>query len=214
MQLSLSSDDWSRSPVGRNLQVTNLLAIARQVPGDFRAQHKAAALFPSPPPAGPQLVAEWPLQTFLELGALAGAVPCARLHARQVVWEWGMTALADTVELALSELVTNAVRASTGLLASRYAGRWTAGLPPVRLWLYSDRRRILIQVWDGDHKMPARQEAGPDAESGRGLLLLESISADWGSYILGRSSGKVVWAAVTGVDSRPANADIHDHQHP
>ncbi len=29
----------------------------------------------------------WPLQDFLELGALASAVPCARLHARQVLRE-------------------------------------------------------------------------------------------------------------------------------
>jgi hypothetical protein len=36
----------------------------------------------------------WPLQDFLELGALAGAVPCARLHSREVLREWGMVALA------------------------------------------------------------------------------------------------------------------------
>jgi hypothetical protein len=29
----------------------------------------------------------WPLRSFLELGALPGAVPCARLHTRQVLWE-------------------------------------------------------------------------------------------------------------------------------
>ena|ERR1035438_767306 len=33
--------------------------------------------------------ARWPCQSFLELGALPGAAPCARLHARQVLWEWG-----------------------------------------------------------------------------------------------------------------------------
>jgi hypothetical protein len=33
--------------------------------------------------------AQWPLRSFLELGALPGAVPYARLHARQVLWEWG-----------------------------------------------------------------------------------------------------------------------------
>ena len=31
----------------------------------------------------------WALQDFLEFGALVSAVPCARLHARQVLWEWG-----------------------------------------------------------------------------------------------------------------------------
>ena len=51
---------------------------------------------------------QWPLRDFLELGALPSAVPCARLHARLVVQEWGLTALADNVELVVSELATNA----------------------------------------------------------------------------------------------------------
>jgi hypothetical protein len=29
-----------------------------------------------------------PLRSYLELGALPTAVPCARLHARHVLWEW------------------------------------------------------------------------------------------------------------------------------
>jgi anti-sigma regulatory factor (Ser/Thr protein kinase) len=188
----------SYPPLGMNLQVTNLLASARQSSGGSTAEPGTPVPLAAAPSSSPELAAGWPLQSFLELGALPGAVPCARLHARQVVWEWGMTELAEAVELALSELVTNAVRASTGLLGSRYAGRWAAGLPPVRLWLQSDRQRIVIQVWDGDHRMPVRRAVAVEAESGRGLLLLESVCADWGCYILGRSSGKMVWAIVTG----------------
>lgn len=139
---------------------------------------------------------EWELRTFLELGALPTAVPCARLHARQVLWEWHLDALSATAELIVSELVTNAVHASAGLTGSRRAGRWVAGTPPVRLWLLSNRERILIQVWDANDRHPAPQQPGPDAESGRGLLLVESLSADWGSYPPDRSSGKVVWALI------------------
>jgi hypothetical protein len=58
------------------------------------------------------MTGQWPLQSFLEPGALPGAVPCARLHARQVLWEWGLTALSESTELLLSELVTNAVQVS------------------------------------------------------------------------------------------------------
>src|ERR1700735_440426 len=57
----------------------------------------------------------WPLQSHLELGAFDTAVPCARLHARQVLWEWGLKEIAETAELVISEIVTNAVRASGGL---------------------------------------------------------------------------------------------------
>lgn len=49
-------------------------------------------------------VDQWPLQSFLELGALPGAVPCARLHARHVLREWGLADLADSTELLVSEL--------------------------------------------------------------------------------------------------------------
>jgi len=31
----------------------------------------------------------WPLRSSLELGALSSAVPCARLHVKHVLWEWG-----------------------------------------------------------------------------------------------------------------------------
>ena len=140
---------------------------------------------------------EWTLRTFLELGALPTAVPCARLHTKQVLWEWQLSALADAAALIVSELVTNALQASAGLTGSRRSGRWVPGAPPVRLWLFSDRHRVLIQVWDGNDKLPAPQHAEPDAESGRGLLLVESLSAEWGSYTPDRSSGKIVWATVS-----------------
>lgn len=141
-------------------------------------------------------LSEWPFQSYLELGALPSAVPCARLHARQVLCEWGLQAGTDPVELIVSELVTNGLRASEGLTGSRYAGRWTPGTPPLRLWLHAHQQLIAIQVWDGNDLVPTRQVADLDAESGRGLLLVESLSQSWGSYRLQGSSGKIVWAVV------------------
>jgi hypothetical protein len=37
-----------------------------------------------------RLEAEWPVLDFLERGALPGAVPSARLHARSVLREWAL----------------------------------------------------------------------------------------------------------------------------
>jgi hypothetical protein len=124
-------------------------------------------------------------------------VPCARLHARQVVWEWGLGALTEAVELVVSELVTNGLRASSGITGSRYRGEWRPGVPPVRLWLCSDRKSVLIQVWDGNDREPVRQDADPEAIGGRGLLLIEALSAEWGTYTPERSTGKVVWALAS-----------------
>src|SRR5260370_40366402 len=146
-------------------------------------------MLPAPVPAAvyarPELGAtpSWPLNSHLELGALDSAVPCARMHANQVVIEWGLAALADNVELLVSELMTNAIRASDGLMS-----------PPVLLWLVSDHNCVVIHVWDASNEMPVRREAGPDSERGRGLLLVETLSRDWGSYRT--ADGKVVWVTV------------------
>jgi hypothetical protein len=144
-------------------------------------------------------LSDWPFQSYLELGALPSAVPCARLHTRQVLWEWGFQALTDPAELIVSELVTNALCASQGLTGSRYAGRWIPGVPPLRLWLHGDRLRIAVQVWDGNDQAPIRQATEPEAESGRGLLLVEALSIAWGSYRPHESNGKVVWVVTAGM---------------
>jgi hypothetical protein len=139
----------------------------------------------------------WPHQSYLELGALATAAPCARLHTKLVLWEWDLGALAQTAGLVVSELVSNAVQASVELTGSRFAGKWAPGTPPVRVWLSADESRVVIQVWDGSDLPPVPQPVDPEADSGRGLLLVGSLSAEWGCYTPEKSSGKVVWAVVS-----------------
>ena len=129
---------------------------------------------------------QWPLQDFLELGALVSAVPCARLHARHVLREWGLARLGDSTELLVAELVTNAVQAS----------RAAAQAPSVRLWLLSDSAQVLILVWDANQDPPARITASDEAENGRGLMLVEAISNQWGWSPHENDNGKFVWAIL------------------
>jgi anti-sigma regulatory factor (Ser/Thr protein kinase) len=110
-------------------------------------------------------------------------VPCARSLAKRIVLEWGRPELAATAELLVSELVTNAVHASAGLLA-----------PVVRLWLVAERDSILIRVWDASTDMPRRQDAGPESEHGRGLMLIASLGRQWGACP--KPAGKVVWVQI------------------
>ena len=126
----------------------------------------------------------WSLRTFLELGALPGAVPCARLHARLVAWEWGLAELGDDAELLVSELLTNAVAAS----------RLMEPICPVRLWLVSDTTQIAIVVWDANPQPPVPTQIDDQTETGRGLLLVEAVSQQWGWYAPLDTTGKVVWA--------------------
>src|SRR5580698_7725890 len=94
----------------------------------------------------PETPPRWPLHSRLEFAALDTAPACARKHAKAVLLEWGLAALADTAELLVSELVTNGVRASEALPSG------------VGLWLVSDGQSVVIHVWDGSDSMPVRQD--------------------------------------------------------
>jgi anti-sigma regulatory factor (Ser/Thr protein kinase) len=151
-----------------------------------RGPRQSRAPVPVPPTAdgGTSMERHWPMRDYLELGALPGAVPSARLHVRHILWEWALTPLTKTVELVVSELVTNAVAATT---AMRHA-------EAVRLWLLSDTRKVLLLVWDASPHLPVLTEADEYADSGRGIFLVQAFSERWGSYRTPDMGGKIVWA--------------------
>jgi anti-sigma regulatory factor (Ser/Thr protein kinase) len=130
----------------------------------------------------------WPLRDFIELGALDGSVPSARYHARHILREWRLARLSDDVELVVAELVTNAVSASRGL-------DWPS---PLRLWLLSDTACVLVVVWDASPEPPVLMDPAEDAEVGRGLLLVDAVSARWDWHALTDGGGKVVRALIKG----------------
>lgn len=126
----------------------------------------------------------------LDLRPLPGAVPSARLHARLVLLEHGHGAIAGTVELIVSELVTNAIAAAAGQDTD-------TGPRPVQLRLLGGDRVVKIEVWDASDAMPpAGRDVGIEAESGRGLFLVDMLSDRWGAYPT-RGGGKIVWSLVT-----------------
>ena len=150
------------------------------------ARQAAAGTPPVPvPPSLPsgQELADQLARPFLEMSAWPGAVQCARHHTRQVLQETGLKDLIEPVELVVSEIVTNAIRAC-GL--DRDA--------TVRLWIAVTQDEVLVMVWDASPCTPLRQSPDPEAETGRGLLLVEAVSASWGSFALADEPGKVVWA--------------------
>jgi anti-sigma regulatory factor (Ser/Thr protein kinase) len=162
-----------------------------------RSPRPSGAPVPVPPAQdrGTNMAAGWPVQDFLELGALPGAVPSARLHTRQLLWEWSLTSLSDQAEQVVSELITNAVTAARAM----------PQIPPVRLWLLTDKRQVLILVWDACPQAPALIQADDYAESGRGLFLVEVFSDRWGTYPTPQAGGKVVWALCGMNPDRLAN---------
>lgn len=66
----------------------------------------------------------------------------------------------------------------------------------MRVWVVSDHKSMAIHVWDGNSQMPARRDPEPDAEGGRGLLLVDALGTHWGAYRT--DNGKVVWVIIGG----------------
>ena len=119
-----------------------------------------------------------------ELPAESYAVREARHFVRQQAGSWGLDeSTVDTAELLVSELATNAVRHA-------------AGAPgPIEIRLSYDER-LTCEVADQLAAVPAAEASLPDEldESGRGLYLVDILSAAWGSRRT--STGKVVWFAL------------------
>ena len=99
----------------------------------------------------------------------------ARRLARGALADWGLEELTDSVELLVSEVVTNAVR---------YTSR------PITLRLL--RTEVLrCEVGDDVPQLPRLRQARATDEGGRGLYLVNRLARRWGATRL--STGKVVW---------------------
>ncbi|MFJ5045586.1 ATP-binding protein [Streptomyces anulatus] len=135
----------------------------------------------------------------LELADTPNAVPWARLHTADLLSRWGVPAeAAQTVQLLVSELVTNAVQhpqeqgkeTEVSILSSRNASQ-TFELTLEMLW-----DAVRVSVWDRDERPPVLKEVGAEAESGRGILIVAMMSRTWGCRPAVGIPGKVVWAEV------------------
>ena len=93
--------------------------------------------------------------------------------------------------MLVSELVTNAVRFSGNPARTlRYSERADASL--ISLSLRHFPEGLLIEVWDSDNSPPVLCGADPDAENGRGLMLVDALTKEW-SYFYPPGGGKVIY---------------------
>lgn len=110
------------------------------------------------------------------LTARPTAVAQARDLIRDRLLAWGLHGLADVVELLVSELVTNALR---------------YGIAPYGLRMTRDARSVMVEVSDGNPTVPRLRHVQVGDEGGRGLHLVDELSADWG--VRSHPQGKTVW---------------------
>lgn len=144
---------------------------------------------PSVPASTPALGGAAPCREYwFGLPALRTSVRSARDTVRDRLRAWKLSGdtCGDAV-LLVSELTTNVVL-HTG------SGRVLCGLT-----LTGDERRLRIELHDEGGSTPVRlpeQHAGPGAEGGRGLFLVQQLADSWGSARSTRAEGKVVWAEL------------------
>lgn len=132
--------------------------------------------------------------TFLTLAATPTAVSCSRRLVRLTLTRWGLAPLVEDAELVISELVTNSVQA-TGLtdVQPKWADLGDLATIQVRVLLY--QTGIIIEVWDRDPAAPARHDATPDEEGGRGLAIITALCNKW-HWFPSTRGGKAVWAEL------------------
>ncbi|MBB4924417.1 ATP-binding SpoIIE family protein phosphatase [Kitasatospora kifunensis] len=99
----------------------------------------------------------------------------ARQLVRDQLAAWQLSALSDTTELLVSELVTNAVRVARDYVQ----------LQLIRV------DKLLVEVSDDNHNLPSLEPAESMDENGRGLNLVSKLAERWGTAR--KAVGKVVW---------------------
>ncbi len=120
----------------------------------------------------------------------------ARSLIRRPLRQWGLAELIPVAELAVSELLTNAVRYAQSKIG-------------LRLVLEGG---LFVEVLDDSAALPRLRHAADDDERGRGLLVVSQIAQRWGARRT--SSGKVVWCELA-LPARPALAsDTSDEPGP
>ncbi len=129
------------------------------------------------------------------LAAEMSAPRYARAFVPGVLVDWGLERLREDAELVASELVTNALRvACVAGPAPCAAASVRREMIRVRLVLLEGS--LIIEVWDPAVARPAPARVmDPSAENGRGMLIVEALSAQWNSYDPAEG-GKWVWAEL------------------
>lgn len=103
----------------------------------------------------------------------------ARAAVAECSRRMGLNGLSDDLALVVSEMVTNAVRHAA---------------PPVSVEIEAGDEHVVVAVCDGSPQRPVPREADEDAEGGRGMMLVDLLTADHG--VRPQPPGKTVWARI------------------
>jgi anti-sigma regulatory factor (Ser/Thr protein kinase) len=120
-----------------------------------------------------------PRRIALTAGRAAAAE--ARSQVKAAISAWDVPVDLPVAVLLTSELVTNALRNEAGTT--------------ITLTITCVCDQLRVDVHDTSCRVPVLIEAPADAEAGRGLMLVASLSDDWGFYRT--PAGKAVYFTLT-----------------
>jgi anti-sigma regulatory factor (Ser/Thr protein kinase) len=144
-----------------------------------------AAPAPGPPAAGPQPGDRY---ARADLTPNPAAAARARRLVRDTRTQWDMNALADDAEAIAAELAANAIAAAIAPHGTR---------PAIIVAIHDRPGQLRITVWDNGPGHPRPADPANDAENGRGLAIVDTLtSRHWGWWPTPESGGKVVWASL------------------
>jgi anti-sigma regulatory factor (Ser/Thr protein kinase) len=119
----------------------------------------------------------------LDLTSEPRSIRVARHFLASIVRELDLPAETISIaELALSEIVTNAV---------------VHGDPPIRVHVDATSTRLEVSVSDASPVQPRADETRLDATGGRGLAIVAAVAGDWGCEPDPHGPGKRIWFSVS-----------------
>ena len=128
--------------------------------------------------AGPRLIA-------FALPGIPASVPVARSRVRAALGFHGLGEYADDAGIITSELVTNAVQHAAGNDTETIEVILTAAGSPAA---------VIVAVSDSSPEGPVKRDTPTGGEQGRGLQMVEALSAHWGWRH--EDGGKAIFAVL------------------
>jgi DNA-binding NarL/FixJ family response regulator len=158
---------WRLAPITRGLGATGF--VEKRVPG-----HRLVSSILS----AAALASAVEATASSELDASAAAPGQARHFVRGLLGDTDASVL-STVELLVTELVTNAIVHASST-------------PTVDVFVAADNVRVAVR--DDDPSMPRPRRPDPNKAGGRGMVLLDELATTWGADP--DDDGKVVWFEI------------------
>jgi anti-sigma regulatory factor (Ser/Thr protein kinase) len=174
-----------------------------------RPSRRSAAIPQQAQPAPGQASPRQPLEFRVSLASDVEAASEARARLRAVLGTWGLRVDEDIAVLLASELVTNAVThgddgtsgakdpdktESAGMaIGADMAARADGAAGVIAMFVRCLNGELRVEVHDRSPVMPlpVPLTADDESETGRGLMLVDTLAAEWGFYRT--AGGKVVY---------------------